>query len=147
MKRKVIKGSLLSLALSLSMIVNMSVPAFAESIPEEIFADELFYLYPTLVFYSGNQQSKFAVGIPPEDAGKYRERVRTVEPAEYLIGFHRGAYDNIFDTFDRMRQSAGSLLDEGSGIGDEVITVNIIDQLIEENRDNFITKILMKVFH
>ena len=40
MKRKVIKGSLLSLALSLSMIVNMSVPAFAESIPEEIFANE-----------------------------------------------------------------------------------------------------------
>lgn len=40
MKRKLIKGSLLSLALSLSMVVNMSVPAFAESIPEEVFADE-----------------------------------------------------------------------------------------------------------
>lgn len=112
---------------------------------EEIFADELFYLYPTLVFYTGKQQSKFAVCIPPEDAGKYRERVDSIEPAEYLTGFHRGAYDNIFDTFDRMRQSAASLLDEGSRIGDEVITVNIIDQLIEENRDNFITKVMMKI--
>ena len=60
---------------------------------EEVFADELFYLYPTLVFYNG-EETKFAVCIPPEDAGEYKDRVRVVPPAEYLVGFHRGSYDN-----------------------------------------------------
>ena len=35
----------------------------------------------------------------------------------------------------------------GIGPGDEVITVNIVDQLVEENRDKFITKVMMKIYH
>ena len=112
---------------------------------EEVFADELFYLYPTLVFYNG-EETKFAVCIPPEDAGEYKDRVRVVPPAEYLVGFHRGSYDNIHDTFEKMRTAAGSDLEEGR-LGDEVITVNIIDQLVEADRDNYITKIMMKIYY
>ena len=113
---------------------------------EEVFADELFYMYPTLVFYSG-EEPRFAVRIPPEDAGEYKDRVRVIPPADYLVGFHRGSYDDISDTFDRIRQAADSLLDEGDALGDEVITVNIIDQLVDEDRDRFVTKVMMKIYH
>ena len=46
-----------------------------------------------------------------------------------------------------MRQAAGGLLDEHDTIGDEALTVNIIDQLVEENRDSFVTKVMMKIYH
>ena len=50
------------------------------------------------------------------------------------------------DTFEKMRTAAGSILEEGR-LGDEVITVNIIDQLVEADRDNYITKIMMKIYY
>jgi hypothetical protein len=46
-----------------------------------------------------------------------------------------------------MRKSAGGLLDERDILGDEVMTINLIDQLVEENRDNYLTKVMMKVNH
>ena len=113
---------------------------------ETVFADELFYMYPTLVLYSGGE-SKFAVKIPPEDAGEYQDKVRVIPPADYLVGFHHGSYESIYDTFEKMRQAAGGLLDEHDTIGDEALTVNIIDQLVEENRDSFVTKVMMKIYH
>ena len=113
---------------------------------EEVFADELFYLYPTLVFYS-NGETKFAVRIPSEDAGEYKDKVHVIPPADYLVGFHHGSYENILDTFERIRQASEEMLDEGDTAGDEIITVNIVDQLIEEDRDSFITKVMMKIDH
>lgn len=113
---------------------------------EDVFADELFYLYPTLVFYKDGE-TKFAVKIPPEDAGEYRDRVCQLPPSDYLVGFHHGSYDNIDNTFEKMRKSAGGLLDERDILGDEVMTINLIDQLVEENRDNYLTKVMMKVNH
>ena len=46
-----------------------------------------------------------------------------------------------------MRQASEGLLDEGYAISDQVITINIIDQLVEEVRDNFITRVMMRIDH
>ena len=46
-----------------------------------------------------------------------------------------------------MRQTSEGLLDEGYAISDQVITINIIDQLVEEVRDNFITRVMMRIDH
>ena len=113
---------------------------------EEVFADELFYIYPTLVLYDG-EESKFAVKISPEDAGDYKETIRVIPPADYLVGFHCGSYETIHNTFEKMRQTSEGLLDEGYAISDQVITINIIDQLVEEVRDNFITRVMMRIDH
>lgn len=113
---------------------------------EEVFADELFYIYPTLVLYDG-EESKFAVKISPEDAGDYKETIRVIPPADYLVGFHCGSYETIHNTFEKMRQASEGLLDEGYAISDQVITINIIDQLVEEVRDNFITRVMMRIDH
>lgn len=113
---------------------------------EDIFADELFYMYPTLVLYEGDNVT-FASRIRPEDAGAYKEKICTIPPSDYLVGFHRGAYENIYDTFEKIRQTAGGLLDEDDEISGQILTINIIDQLVEENRDNFITKVMMRIRH
>ena len=113
---------------------------------EEVFADELFYMYPTLVLYSGSER-KFAVMIPPEDAGEYIDRVRVIPPSDYLVGFHRGSYDSIFRTFEKIRQASDSLLNGAGETRDDVITINIVDQLVEQDRDNFVTKVMMKIYY
>lgn len=113
---------------------------------EEVFADELFYMYPTIVFYSG-EETTFAVRIPPEDAGEYRDKISVIPPSDYLVGFHHGSYENIYDTFEEMRKSAADILGEGDRLGDEIMTMNIIDQLVEEDRANFITKVMIRIHH
>lgn len=113
---------------------------------EAELADKLYYLYQTIVLYKGNE-STFAVRIDPDYSGEYSDKVRVIPPSDYLVGFHRGSYDNIFDTFERIRLTAGALLEEGEEIGDEVITLNIIDQLVEEDRDKFVTKVMIQIRH
>ena len=115
---------------------------------EDIFVDELFYLYPTLVFYTGDE-TRFAVWVPAEETAefeKYDERLRVIPGGEYLVGFHRGPHENISDTFERMRGSADGLIDEGCTLDDTSICIDIVDQFIEADKNNFVTKIMIKVF-
>jgi hypothetical protein len=46
-----------------------------------------------------------------------------------------------------MREYSSGILEEGSRVGEEIITINIVDQLVEEDRDKFITKVMMKIYH
>jgi DNA-binding transcriptional MerR regulator len=113
---------------------------------EGVFADELFSLYPAVVFYNGTERT-FAVRIPPDDAGEYRARVNSIPAGDYLIGFHKGSYETINTTFDRMKDYSTGILEEDNRVGEEIITINIVDQLVEEDRDKFITKVMMKIYH
>ena len=114
---------------------------------EDIFVDELFYLYPTLVFYKGDE-TRFAVWIPGEETAKfdrYSDRLRALPLDEYLVGFHRGPHENIRDTFARMREAAEGILDEGCRLSDTEICIDIIDQFIEADKNNFVTKVMIKI--
>ena len=99
---------------------------------------EVFYLYPTLAFYRGGKQDfgAYLIGGEPEDC---EQPIRTMPAGEYLTGYHRGAYQNIRETFARMRGSTGLRL------SDEIVCINIIDQFVEVNEENYITTVMMKI--
>ena len=115
---------------------------------EDIFVNELFYLYPTLVFYTGDDV-RFAVWIPAEETAsfdKYSDRLRCLPIDEYLVGFHKGPHEKLPETFERIREAAPGILDEGCRIGDTMICIDIIDQFIEADRNNFVTKVMTKIY-
>lgn len=114
---------------------------------EEIFVNELFYLYPTIVFYTGDVTT-FAVMIPGEetaDFDKYSDRIRVLDPDEYLVGYHKGPHVKLKETFRRMRESAEGILDDGCSLSDTEICIDIIDQFIEADKDNYVTKVMIKI--
>jgi len=114
---------------------------------EEIFVNELFYLYPTIVFYTGGKTT-FAVMIPAEelaDFDRYSERMRMLAPGEYLTGYHKGPHEKIRETFRRMREAAPGILDEGCSLSDTEICIDIIDKFIEADKNNFVTKVMIKI--
>jgi effector-binding domain-containing protein len=115
---------------------------------EEIFVNELFYLYPTLVFYMPDDKTKFAVMIPGEETAyfdRYSDRIRVLSPDEYLVGYHRGPHEKIRSTFKRIRDMADGMLDEGCRLDDTEICIDIVDQFIEADKNNFVTKVMIKI--
>ena len=114
---------------------------------EEIFVDEMFYLYPTLVFYRGEEKS-FAVRIPADEKAafeKYSSRMHTVELGNFLMAYHQGPYEKIYETFDSMRAAAEGLLDEGCSLEDTEICMDLVDRFIESDNNNFVTKVMIKI--
>jgi DNA-binding transcriptional MerR regulator len=114
---------------------------------EDIFVDELFYLYPTLVFYEGDE-TRFAVWIPAEnlaDFEKYKDRIKVLPVDEYLVGFHKGPHEKIRETFAVMEEAAAGILDEGCRLDDTKICTDIIDQFIEARNERFVTKVMIKI--
>ena len=115
---------------------------------EEIFVNELFYLYPTLVFYD-DDKTRFAVMIPGEETAyfdRYSDRIRVLSPDEYLVGYHRGPHESISETFSRMEAAAEGMLDDGCRLSGTRICTDIIDQFIEADRNNFVTKVMIKIY-
>lgn len=104
----------------------------------EVFSNELFYLYPTLAFYQDEEQSfgAYLIGEVPEAS---QHEVHKIPAGTYLTGYHSGPYSTIWDTFTRMRTSTELPLAE------DVICINIIDQFVEVNPQNYITKILIRI--
>ena len=114
---------------------------------EDIFVDELFYLYPTLVFYTGDE-TRFAVWVPSDELEAfkdYSDRIKVIPHDEYLVGFHKGPHEKIRETFARMENAAPGLLDEGCRLDETKICTDIIDQFIEADRSNFVTKVMIKI--
>ena len=46
---------------------------------------------------------------------------------------------------ERMEMAAEGLLDEDCSLGDTKICVDIIDQFIEADKNNFVTKVMIKI--
>lgn len=114
---------------------------------EEIFVNEQFYLYPTLVFHEG-ERTTFAVMIPGEDTvtfDKYSDRIRALAADEYLVGYHKGPHDKVMETFARMREAAAGILDEDCSLSENEICIDIIDQFIEADSSDFVTKVMIKI--
>lgn len=104
----------------------------------EVFSNEQFYLYPTLAFYRGDEQGfgAYIIGEVPEDC---EQPVYTISAGDYLSGYHKGPFSNIHETFARMRAATKLPLST------EIICINIIDQFVEVNAENYITKVLIKI--
>lgn len=104
----------------------------------EVFSNEQFYLYPTLAFYRDTKQSfgAYLIGEIPENC---IHSVHIIPAGSYLTGYHVGPFKNIHKTFSRMRYATKLHLSQ------DIICVNIIDQFVEVNPENYITKILIKI--
>ena len=114
---------------------------------EDVFVNEQFYLYPTMVFYTP-EETRFAVRIPGEDTAafeKYSDRLRCLPLDEYLVGFHHGPHENLHETFDLIREAAPGILDDDCTIDDTMICIDIVDQFIEADKSNFVTKVMTKI--
>lgn len=56
-----------------------------------------------------------------------------------MTAYHSGPFSSIRETFDRMRAATDLLLSE------DIICINIIDQFVEVNPENYITKVLIEI--
>ena len=115
---------------------------------EDVFVNEMFYLYPIMVFYRGGKTPSFAVRIPGNETDKfadYSERMKILEPGEYLIGYHKGPHDKLAGTFERLRAAAGGMLEEDCELDETEICIDIIDKFIEADKKNFVTKVMIKI--
>ena len=111
------------------------IPIGAE---EEIYTGESFYFYPTLVFYGENRKEFGALLTDAsEEAGT---ETLTIPAGTYVVGYHKGAYEQIQDSFKRIRKWGRDL-----NLEDDILAVNIIDQFVEQNNDNYATRIEVRI--
>ena len=104
----------------------------------QLFAGESFYFYPTIVFY-GEKSKEFGAlltdAIPEENA-----EIRTIPAGTYVVGYHKGAYEQIQDSFKRIKEWGRNL-----NLEDTILALNIIDQFVEQNNDNYSTRIEIRI--
>ena len=106
----------------------------------EIFTGESFYFYPTIVFY-GKDTKQFGALLTEDQTEDTTCAVTSTIPAgEYLVGYHRGPYEQIQESFDRIR-SYGSQYK----LDDTMLAVNIIDQFVEKKNANYMTRIEIRI--
>ena len=104
-------------------------------VEEQLYMDESFYFYPTLVLYGGDQKL-FGALVTDESSAN-----TSVLPAgRYIVGYHQGPYEDIQKSFDRIRAYG-----KGYELDDQMLAINIIDQFIEKDSQNYITRIEVKI--
>lgn len=104
----------------------------------EIYMGESFYFYPTLVFYGENKKEFGA--LVTDDTGEESAEMLTIPAGTYVVGYHKGAYEQIQDSFARIKEW-GKELD----LDDTIVAVNIIDQFVEQNNENYATRIEIRI--
>lgn len=57
-----------------------------------------------------------------------------------MVGYHKGAYEQIQDSFKRIKEWGRNL-----NLEDTILALNIIDQFVEQNNDNYSTRIEIRI--
>jgi len=113
---------------------------------EQIYMEDSFYFYPTIAFYESGLKYFGAYidagpdGIVKEDAGTDPSEVSVIPGGRFLVGYHRGPYEKIEKSFERIRDAFPDLKTD-----DQIATFNIIDQFVEQDSRKFITEIQMRI--
>ena len=113
---------------------------------ESLYRNDLFYLFPTVVFYEQGNKS-FGAMLPDtfpieKDLHVEYPEVREIPSGTYLCAYHVGAYESVQETVDHMRMKAGDL---GIRLHEGTVNLNIIDQFVERDSSRFITEIQVRV--
>ena len=58
----------------------------------------------------------------------------------YVVGYHKGAYEEIQDSFKRIKEWGRNL-----NLEDTILALNIIDQFVEQDNDNYSTRIEVRI--
>lgn len=108
---------------------------------EEIYIDDSFYFYPTIVIYQGEQKHFGAlVNTMPGDYLTGKIGTDSIPAGRYLVGYHKGAYEDIVKRFDEAKKSYPQYRYK-----EEVISYNIIDQFVEQDNSKYITKFHIQI--
>ena len=90
------------------------------------------------MFY-GEKSKEFGAlltdAIPEENA-----EIRTIPAGTYVVGYHKGAYEQIQDSFKRIKEWGRNL-----NLEDTILALNIIDQFVEQDNDNYSTRIEVRI--
>ena len=57
-----------------------------------------------------------------------------------MVGYHKGAYEEIQDSFKRIKEWGRNL-----NLEDTILALNIIDQFVEQDNDNYSTRIEVRI--
>lgn len=115
----------------------------------EIYMDESFYFYPTIVFYKG--EKKVFGALLTDDLENEPAGALTIPGGTYLVGYHRGAYEEIQKSFERMdRWSKEGHLESMTQkktvhLDDTILALNIIDQFVEQHNENYVTRMEVRL--
>lgn len=106
---------------------------------ETLYMSDAFYFHPTLVFYEEGRK-RFGAYLfeydpavteipPPQD-------VSVIPSGSFLCGYHKGSYETIHTSIERIRREAG-----GQRLAPWELNFNILDQFVERDSSRFITEI------
>ncbi len=108
-----------------------------------LFTHELFYFYPTIGFYEG-EEKRFGAYLfdeqSPNNTAHKQANQAIIPGGRYLCGYHYGPYQTIQSSIDR-------LYDAGKDyqLHKCVVTLNIIDQFVEGHPSNYITGLEVRI--
>ena len=104
---------------------------------EQLYMDDSFYFYPTLVLYQGEERL-FGAYVAEADITDAEVTTERIPAGRYLTGYHKGFYETISESFERMKAAAPNCR-----AADWCVAQNIIDQFVENDRSEYITEIQM----
>ncbi len=108
---------------------------------ESIYMSDIFYFYPTVVFYD-KQDKIFSAEITGDDEENIitKDNIYTIPAGKYLLGYHKGPYSGIVEKVKDMKALYPDLV-----FPELAISTNIIDQFLEKDAKNFVTEILIPI--
>jgi len=109
---------------------------------ETLYGSDVFYFYPTLVFYQGSEKrfGAFLHDYDPLQTPLFGTEVSVIKGGAFLCGYHQGPYEVISDSSIRMRESSRHLK-----LAEMSINFNILDQFVERDNQKFITEIQIPI--
>jgi DNA-binding transcriptional MerR regulator len=113
-------------------------------VEEGLYHHDSFYFYPTIAFYLGDSKY-FGAYLYDEDKGQAlpsieQAIIQSIPAGNYLCCYHKGPYETVPDTMQRMRASRPDLI-----LSPLTVNFNIIDQFVEKNSDNYITHMQIQI--
>ncbi len=108
---------------------------------EILYSSNDFYFYPTVVFYRGTQKEFGALITEDGFDLSVAHTPLEIPGGEYLCAYHKGPYSRIYDTMDRLSRYAGQ---KNERLSDEALMLNIIDQFVELDPENYVTEVQIR---
>lgn len=112
-----------------------------------LYSNEMFYFFPTIAFYHYNIELKkyettFGAYLEsdfPAD-GDYKNKVETIEKQNFLCLYYKGVYEGISKKVSDVKKQYNDLK-----LSTDFICINIVDQFLEGNVENFITEVQIPI--
>ena len=103
---------------------------------ESLYGSDVFYFYPTMVFYHGLEKVFGAYLFASEKP----EEALCLQGGQFLCAYHQGSYETIHERIASIRESG-----KAYALADWEVNFNILDQFVERDNSRFITEIQIPI--